>query len=53
MDSENLQTVPILNGGKQTNDIKNVLEFIRKTMATLSTYKKEFQGQLDIMTEMK
>ena len=38
----------ILNGGQQTNQIKNVLEFIKKTTETLSAYEKQFQGQLDI-----
>ena len=50
-----LQTKSILNGGQQTDQIKNVLEFIQKTMETLSTYKKQFQAQLDIdmtQTEM-
>ena len=55
MESKNLQTASILNGGRQTNQIKNVLEFIQKAMETMSTYKKQFQGQLDIemtQTEM-
>ena len=38
----------ILNGGQQTKQIKNVLEFIQKTMETFSAYEKQFQGQLDI-----
>ena len=43
MESKNLQTASILNGSQQTNQIKNVLEFIQKTMETLSTYAKQFQ----------
>ena len=51
MESKNLQ---IVNGGQQTNQIKNVLEFIQKTMETLSTYERQFQGQLDIeMAQME
>ena len=38
MESKNLQTASILNGGQQTDQIKNVCEFIQKTMETLSTY---------------
>ena len=32
----------------ESNQIKNVLEFIQKTTETLSAYEKQFQGQLDI-----
>ena len=38
----------IINEDQQTNQVKTVLEFIQKSMETLSTYEKEFQGQLDI-----
>ena len=48
METKNLQTASILNGVQQTNQIKSVLKFIQKTMETLSTYEKQFQGQLDI-----
>ena len=54
MKTKNLQTASILNGGQKINQIKNVLEFIQKTMQILSIYKKQFQGQLDIeMTQME
>ena len=48
MESKNLQTVSILTnkGTKQRNQIKNVLEFIQKTMKTLSTTKNNFKGSL-------
>ena len=53
MESKNLQMASFLNGGQQTNQIKNVLEFIQKIMETLSTYERQFQGQLDIeMTQL-
>ena len=48
MATKDLQTASILNGGQHTKQIKNVLEFIQKTMETLSAYEKQFQGQLDI-----
>ena len=48
MDSKNFQTTFILNGDQQTNQIKNVFEFIQKPMEKLSTYEKQFQEQLDI-----
>ena len=54
MEKKNLQIASILNGGQQTNQIKNILKFIQKTMETLSTYRKQFQGQLDVeMTQME
>ena len=54
METKNFQTASILNGGQQTNQIKNVIEFIQKTMETLSIYEKQFQGQLDTeMTQTK
>ena len=37
IESKTLQKASIYNGGQQTNQIKNVLEFIQKTMETLST----------------
>ena len=40
MESKNLQTASILNGGQQKNQIKNVCEFIQKAMETLSTYER-------------
>ena len=53
MEPKNLQMASFLKGGQQTNQIKNVLEFIQKTMETLSTYERQFQGQLDIeMTQL-
>ena len=48
MESNNLQTASILNGGQQTNQIKKIHEFVQKTMETFSTYEKQFHGQLDI-----
>ena len=48
METKNLQIASILNGGQQTNQIKNIFKFIKKTMETLSTYKTKFQGQLDV-----
>ena len=54
METKSLQIASILNGGQKTNQIKNILKFIQKTMETLSTYKKQFQGQLDVeMTQME
>ena len=54
METKNFQTASILNGGQQTNQIKNVIEFIQKTMETLSIYEKQFQEQLDTeMTQTK
>ena len=54
METKKLQMVFIINGDQQTNQVKNVLEFIEKSVETLSTYEKEFQGQLDIeMTQTK
>ena len=38
MESKNLQKSSIYKGGTQTKQVKNVLEFIQKTMETLSTY---------------
>ena len=38
MESKNLQKSSIYKGGPQTKQVKNVLEFIQKTMETLSTY---------------
>ena len=53
MESKNLQMASFVNGGQQTNQIKNILEFTQKTMETLSTYERQFQGQLDIdMTQL-
>ena len=46
MEMKNLQTVSTLN--QQTNQIKNVFKFIQKTIETLSAYKEQFQGQLNI-----
>ena len=48
MESKNWQATSILNEGQQTNQIKSFLEFNQKTMETLPTCKKQFQGQLDI-----
>ena len=48
MESKKLQKTSIYKGGPQTKEVKNVLEFIQKTMETLSTYERQFQGQLDI-----
>ena len=42
MATKNLQTASILNGGQQTNKIKNVFKFTQKTMETLSIYEKQF-----------
>ena len=54
METKKLQMVFIINGDQQTNQVKNVLEFIQNFMETLSAYEKEFQGQLDIeMTQTK
>ena len=50
MGSKNLQTTFILNEDQQTNQIRNVFEFIQKAMEKLSIYKKQFQEQLDIET---
>ena len=36
------------NGGQQQTQLKNVIEFIQKTMLTLSEYEKQLQGQLNI-----
>ena len=55
METKILRKASILNEGQQTNQIKNVLEFIQKTMETFSAYEKQFQGQLNIemtQTEM-
>ena len=48
MESKNLQKTSIYNGGQQTKEMKNIFQFIQKTMETLSNYKSRFQGQLDI-----
>ena len=48
MESKNLQKTSIYNGSQQTKEMKNILQFIQKTMETLSNYKSRFQGQLDI-----
>ena len=42
MATKKLQTASILNGGQQTNKIKNVFKFTQKTMETLSIYEKQF-----------
>ena len=55
METKILRKASILNEGQETNQIKNVLEFIQKTMETFSAYEKQFQGQLNIkmiQTEM-
>ena len=36
------------NGGQQQTQLKNVIEFIQKTMLTLSEYEKQLQGQFNI-----
>ena len=38
-DPKNLQSASIMNGGQQINQMKNVLEFIKKTIET-SSYEK-------------
>ena len=37
-----IKETQILNGGQQTNKIKNVFKFTQKTMETLSIYEKQF-----------
>ena len=45
MESKNLQTVSILNGGQQTKEPnKKRSRIIQKTMKTLSTTKNNFKG---------
>ena len=40
MDSKDLQTASILNGGQQINQLKNNLEFIQKAMVIIISLRK-------------
>ena len=40
MDSKNLQTASIFKGGQQTNQIKNVFEFIKKNYGNIINLRK-------------
>ena len=37
------------NGGQQQTQVKQVIEFIQRTMLTLSEYEKQLQGQFNLV----
>ena len=53
-DSINVETASATNGDHQEIQIKQVIDFIQKTMLTLSEYEKHFQSHLNTeMTQME